>query len=264
MQSETGLSFLARLTPRPSGNQCLPHGLPPLSSQLTWMECQGAHLDQVDVIMAFLNDLTSRLTQELEASVLLLDCSHKFNIKTLVRLMEDKVKEEVESQASTLKDCGVERKERRLRSATQWDTVKTALSRLFILQLYTPMSQKQAILNLENILTENTNISSVIILGVNAFYHQVHLDEEVSYANYLKSLKTLITEACSVHKDKVKILAVELNIFGDKDDSEEDCITTVNHSSSLIIENSSEGLSVHFQGYSVPFSLDQNNMITWN
>ena len=126
------------------------------------------------------------------------------------------------------------------------------------------MSQKQAILNLENILTENTNISSVIILGVNAFYHQVHLDEEVSYANYLKSLKTLITEACSVHKDKVKILAVELNIFGDKDDSEEDCITTANHSSSLIIENSPEGLSVHFQGYSVPFSLDQNNMITWN
>ena len=265
MKSESGLSFLARLHPRPSGAQCLGPGLPPLSSHLTRLECQGAHLDPQDVITALITDMTGRLTHQLEASVVLLDCSHKFNIKTLARLLEDKVKEEVETEDRRLKDSGVEREERqerRVRSAGQWDMVKTALSRLSIIHIHTPHSLEMAILNLENILEENTNISSVIVLGVNAFYYQVHSDEEVSYMNYMKRLNTMLSEACSVHKDNVKILAVELNIFGDKADSEEDKIT-VNKTSSVVIENSSNGLSVHFQGHSVPFSFDKNNMITW-
>ena len=266
MQSESGLSFLARLHPRPSGSSCLGPGLPPLTSQLTRLECQGAHLDHQDVIVAAVTDITGRLTHQLEASVVLLDCSHKFNIKTLARLLEDKVKAEVEAEDRRLKDSGVEReerKERRVRSAEQWETVKTALSRLFIIHIHTPDSLEMAILNLENILAENTNISAVIILGVNAFYYQVHTDEEISYVKYMKRLHTMLTEACSVHKDTVKILAVELNIFGDKADSEEDKITH-NKPSSVVIENSASGLSVHFQGHSVPFSFDQNNMITWN
>ena len=266
MQSETGLSFLSRLTRRPCGERCLGPGLPRLSSQVTRVECHGSHLDQQDAIMAVINDITGRLTQQLEAGVLLLDCSHKFNTKTLARLLEANVKREVETENERLKESGVdreEREERRVRSAKQWETVKTSLSRLFIIHLHTPDSLELAINNLENILTENTSISSVILLGVNAFFHQVHSEEEVSYVKYMKRLNTMITEACSAHKDNVKILTVELNIFGDKADSEEDKMI-VNKPSSVIIENSPYGLSLHFQGQSVPFSLDQNNMILWN
>lgn len=266
MQSESGLSFLSRLSARPRGEECLGPGLPPLSCQLTRLECQGSHLDQQDVITAVVTDIAARLTQHLEASVVLLDCSHKFNIRTLTRLLEDNVKGEVETEDRRLRDSGMdreEREERRMKSARQWDTVKTALSRLFITHLHSPDSLELALLNLENILMENTNISSVILLGVNAFYHQVQSEEDLSYGKYMKRLNSMLTEACSLHKDSVKVLAVELNIFGDKADSEEDKVA-LTKPSSVIIENSANGLSVHFQGHRVPFNLDQNNMITWN
>ena len=69
--------------------------------------------------------------------------------------------------------------------------------------------------------------------------------------------------ACSDYRDSVKVLMVELNIFGDKVQDTEDQIAA-KKPSMVIVENSPEGLSVHFQGRSAAFSFDDNNMMTWN
>jgi len=266
MQSESGLSFLSRLCGRPSASQCLGPGLPPLSGQVTRVECQGSQVDHQDLLTALTIDITARLTNQLEAGVVLLDSSHKFNMRRLASQLEVRVRAQAEAQYKNMKEAGLSKEERhqgRMTAVKQWEAVRSALSRLLMVHVYTPDSLETSILNLENILAENTNISAVILLGLNAFYHQVQTEEGVSYTAYMKRLRTWITEACSDHKDTVKILSVELNIFGDKTNSEEDQVGA-SKPSSVVIENYSKGHSVHFQGQSAPFSFDKNNMITWN
>ena len=265
MQSESGLSFLSRVCGRPSAELCLP-GLPPLTSQLTRVECQGSHADHMDLLTALITDITGRLTHQLEAGVVLLDSSHKFSVRRLARLLEVNMRREAEAKYRDMKEAGLSKEERqqgRLTSVRQWEAVRTALTRLLMVHTHTPDSLETSILNLENILAENTNISAVILLGLNSFYHQVQAEEGISYSAYMKRLKSLIAGACSEHKDTVKILSVELNIFGDKTDSDEDQIGA-NKPSSIVIENSSNGQAVHFQGRSAAFSFDDNNMMTWN
>jgi len=262
MQTETGLSFLSRICGR-NKELSLGPGLPPLSSLVTRLESHGHHKDSLDLITALVTDITARLT--LETSVILIDCSHKFNIKKLSRLLGDRVRKQAEEESKKMKDAGLSREEReksRMTSYKQWEEVRNALSRLFILHVHTPDCLETSILNLNDIITANYNVSAVIVLGVNTFYHQLHKEEGINYFNYTKRMRSLIEESCSDYKDSVKILMVELNIFGDKTDSEDQI--AAKKPSMVIVENSSNGLSVHFQGRSAAISLDNNNMITWN
>lgn len=264
METESGLSFLSRLCGRPKCEDCLGPGLPPLSQQVTRLECHGRHLDTVDVVMAVITDITVRLTQQLEAGVILVDCSNKVNIKTIARLLEDRVRTQAESEYRAMKEDGLSKQERekgRMTAARQWEAVRKALARLFILHINKADCLETSILGLETILAENTNVSAVIILGLNAFYHQVHTEEGISYFYYMKRLRGQIAKATSDHKNSVKILSVELNVFGDKTHSNDR--SAAKNPSSVILENSSNGLFVHFQGQSAAFSFNKNNQITW-
>ena len=51
--------------------------------------------------------------------------------------------------------------------------LRSALSRLHILSVFTASSLEVTLLSLQDLVTENTDISAILTLGINSFYHQV-------------------------------------------------------------------------------------------
>ena len=57
-----------------------------------------------------------------------------------------------------------------------------------------------------------------VMLITNAFV-QVHNDEGVNYSAYMRRIKSLVLEGLGDTKDQVRVLAVEVNIFGENNES---------------------------------------------
>merc|ERR1712029_66328 len=114
-----------------------------------------------------------------------------------------------------------------------------SLSRLFMINVYTPDNFEISLISLSNLIMENTEVSAIIIFGVNSFYHQVSSDESISYNSYIRRLRQLTLEAVSDNKDQIRVLAVEMNIFGDSEPKHsQDCV---------IIKNTDTNISVCYK-----------------
>ena len=102
---------------------------------------------------------------------------------------------------------------------------------------------------------ENTAVSAIIIFGVNSFYHQFSSDESISYNSYIRRLRQLTLEAVSDNKDQIRVLAVEMNIFGDSEPKHsQDCV---------IIKNTEANISVCYKDSSAAFTLEKGGGVSW-
>ena len=277
---ESGLSFLSRLTTRPSIDTCLGPGLGPLSQFYTRVLVTGdTCLDSVGVINRYVTDVICRTIAQLPdrdqfeelgdvdgAGVVLVDCCHHISVESIAAELQRKLQVMASEHWRLMKEAGIKREERekrRITSSKQWEIVKNALSRLYIMKIYNPDNLELSLLSLNDLLLENTTISSIIIVGVNSFYHQVKDNDGVGYNSYIRRLKQLVKDGCGDISEHVKVLAVELNIFGENnneeiDESKKDIIVIKSNNN-----DKEEFYVVNFSGNSVKFKFDPKANITW-
>lgn len=229
---ESGLSLLSRLVARPRVDTCLGPGLGPLTHTYTCLSVTGEHQDSVSLLASYTLDLVirtllPRTVKEIElggceAGLVMVDCWHQLRLEQVASRLQETLREAAQQHYRSLKEAGLSREERegrRLTSSDQWAVVKASLSRLFLLTVFSPDSLEVTLVSLHSLLLENTCVSLVLISGVNSFYHQVHNDEGINYSAYMRRIKGLVLEGLGDTKDQVRVLAVEVNIFGENNES---------------------------------------------
>jgi len=269
---ESGLSVLARLCSRPSITNCLGPGLGQPNQQVTLIRHQGELGDTVDLLTGYVTELVCNLILPRNigdvviggcgAGVVLLDCDHHVKIKKVAMALQWRVGKVAEEHWKDMKEKGLTREDRemkRINSTMQWDIVKEALKRLYIMDIFDPVTLEVSLLSLQNIVVENTCISAVLINGINSFYHQVRGDSSISHSAYLKKLINLALEGCKDTSDDLKIFCVEHNLFSEKYDPEKD----ENSSSYVVIEKAEESFSVAFQGRKSLLSINHSGQVIW-
>ena len=268
MKVESGLSLLSRLVSRPNIDSVLGPEMRPLTSCWTSVLTMGDHQDMVTVQSNYILDLVTRtllprshgevVIGGLEAGLVMVDCCHQFDVETLTSLLQTRIRHIAETHFTTMRDAGVTRDLRdkqRLTSTDQWNIVKNSLSRLFIINVYNPDIFEISLISLSNLIMENAAVSAIIIFGVNSFYHQVSSDESISYNSYIRRLRQLTLEAVSDNKDQLRVLAVEMNIFGDSEPKHnQDCV---------IIKNTDTNISVCYKDSSSAFTLEKGGGVSW-
>jgi len=272
LKVESGLSVLSRLCSRPCIDNCLGPDLGKPSQQVTVIRGQGELGDTVDIFTGYVIEVVCNLTLPrvfgdvviggCGAGVVLLDCDHHIKVKMLAMALQRRVAMVAEHHWKDMKERGLGREDRekqRINSAMQWEIVKGALERLFMMDIFTPDQLEISLLSLQNILVDNITISAVLINGINSFYHQVRGDSSISHFAYLKKLLNLAVEGCKDTSEDLKILYVEHNLFGDKKDFEKD----ENSSSNVVIEKLETNFSVTFQGKKSKFSLNSRGQVLW-
>merc|ERR1719483_1552805 len=148
------------------------------------------------------------------AGAVLLDCDHHVKVKLVALTLQSRVARVAEQHLTEMKEKGLtkeDREKQRITSSMQWDIVKGALERLLVMNVYTPDHLEISLLSLQNVLMN----------GINSFYHQVR-GEGVSHSSYMKRLINLALAGCKDTSEDLKILYVEHNLFGDKNDFEKD------------------------------------------
>ena len=68
-------------------------------------------------------------------------------------------------------------------------------------------------------------------------FFQVHNEEGVNYSAYMRRIKSLALEGLGETKEQVRVLAVEVNIFGENSE-------TFSSDKRLVIRNNEEGVTL--------------------
>jgi len=267
---ETGLSLLSRLVTRPSVDDCLGPGIQTLGQMFTDVHVLGEYQDSVTVVTRFMSQVLTNviLVSQFknvdiggcDAGAVVVDCTHQMKTEQIAALLQIRVRKIAENHYRSLKEAGVKKEERnnkRLTSADQWEIVKTALSRFFLVNVYSPENLEITLLSLNNTLMENPSISAVFILGVNAFYHQAHSSDGIGYQSYLRRLRHLTIDSITDNQDQVRILVTEPNIFG------ENCEISEEKKDNIVIVNNEETLKVKYLDSEAKFLLHEDGEIKW-
>jgi len=274
LKVESGLSVLSRLCSRPAISTCLGPGLAEPKQQTTQIRCQGDNLgDTVGLLTSYVVEVVCNITLPkmlgdvivggCGAGVVLMDCDHHVKVKMVALALQRRVARVAEQHLKEMKGDGVkkeEREKRRINSTIQWDIVKGALERLLVMNVFTPDSLEISLLSLQNVLMDNTSVSAVLVNGINSFYHQVRSDSGISHSAYMKRLLNLALAGCKDTSEDMKILFVEHNLFGDKNEVEKD----ENSNSNVVIEKLETNFSVTFQGRKSQFSLNSAGQVLWS
>jgi len=272
LKVESGLSVLSRLCSRPSISSSLGPGLPAPKQQVTQVRCSSDMGDTMDLLTSYVVELLCNITLPkmvgevliggCGAGAVLLDCDHHVKVKMVALTLQSRVAKVAEQHLKEMKDRGHSRELRekqRITSSMQWEIVKGALERLLVMNVYTPDNLEISLLSLQNVLMDNTTISAVLINGINSFYHQVKGDTGISHSAYMKRLINLALTGCKDTSEDLKILYVEHNLFGDKNDFEKD-----EHSNSnVVIEKLETNFAVTFLGCKSQFSLNSSGVFMW-
>jgi len=273
LKVESGLSVLSRLCSRPGISNCLGPGLGQPKQQVTQIRCQGDKMgDTVDLLTGYVVELVCNLILPRMigdvmvggsgAGVVLMDCDHHVKVKMVALALQRRVAKVAEQHLKGMKEKGLKKEERekqRINSTLQWDIVKGALERLLVMNIYTSDNLEISLLSLQNVLIDNTSVSAVLINGINSFYHQVRGDSGISHSAYMKKLINLALEGCKDTSDDLKVLYVEHNLFGDKNEFEKD----ENSNSNVVIEKLETNFSVTFLGRKSQFSLNSSGQVVW-
>jgi len=272
LKVESGLSVLSRLCSRPSISSSLGPGLPQPKQQVTPVWCKSDNMvDTMGLLTSYVVELLCNITLPkmvgavlvggCGAGAVLLDCDHHVKVKMVALTLQSRVARVAEQHLTEMKEKGLtkeDREKQRITSSMQWDIVKGALERLLVMNVYTPDHLEISLLSLQNVLMDNTTISAVLINGINSFYHQVR-EEGVSHSSYMKRLINLALAGCKDTSEDLKILYVEHNLFGDKNDFEKD----ENSNSNIVIEKLETNFAVTFLGCKSQFSLNSSGQVMW-
>lgn len=266
MKVETGLTLLSRLVPRPALWDCVGPGLSPPTNLITNLVV-GVGEDMVEVVTnSYLLELISTVTLPPStrtgvvvggrgAGLVLVDCDHKLAMSQVAEVLGRKVKKVAETH---YKGLPKERRGERITSAEQWDLVRESLARILVMEVFNPDCLEVTLLSLQSVLEENTNISCVILLGLNSFYQQVKLETGVSYSTYMSRLVGMVETGCKGVAEELKVMVIEHNLFGDKSEKEDS-------DSKVIIENIDEGdgYLIVSGGSQARFTLGEDLRVTW-
>jgi len=272
LKVESGLSVLSRLCSRPSISTCLGPGLSEPTQQVTHVKFKG-NMDTVITSTSYVVEVLCNITlpkrvEEVvlggcEAGVIFLDCDHHVKVKMIALALQRKVAKVAGLHLKEMKENGVrkeERERRRINSTRQWEIVKSALERLLVMNIYSPDNLEISLLYLQNVLTDNTSISAVLVNGINSFFHQVRVDSGISHSAYIKKLTNLAVTACKDTSEGLKVLFVEHDLFGNKNEPEKD----ENSSSNVVIGQLDTNFYVSFLGRKSTFSLNCSGQVVWD
>lgn len=177
LKVESGASLLCRLVGRSGPGACLGPGLPvprpgPAPTRLL---TRGEAADTVQIRSALTVEMVVRATTA-GATVLLIDCDHHAGPDRVAGVLQTRAARQAAERDRELRAAGAGRAERvagRLGSSEQWELVAGALGRMLYKSVFTPDGLEMALLSLPTLTAEHTNLSLVIVSGVNTFYHQV-------------------------------------------------------------------------------------------
>ena len=87
---------------------------------------------------------------------------------------------------------------------------------------------------------------------------QAHKEQDIGYNSYLRKIRKLALEGVSEAGDQIKIIAVEMNIFGDNTFSDDNT-----KNDNIVIVNKAEKVTVKYQQSEAMFDINSEEGLKW-
>jgi len=253
---ENGLSVLSRLVVRSGVSGCLGPGDP--GEKELGVGCPITSLDWEDTdtaLEAYMIEVICKAVLPMvageglvpiggcEAGLLILDCDHRIKMTDIADALLRRVGKVAEEHYKKLPK---HRRNERLSGGRgeQWRVVRESMARISLIQVFDHDQLQLNLLSLPSLLRQKENVSCVLILGINMFYHQTRLNSPVSHRAHVAKL--LASAEIATKGYSVRLLYTEHRLFG-KDEENWDSAQGV------VVENleDEEGHSVTIDGGAV-------------
>jgi len=226
LEVESGLAVFARLAKRPKLSAWLGPNLPLPALPLV-LHCP------LSILSPYSLELAARAVLPREgprgvhlggaaAELVIVNANHTFSMGSLVNLLASRVRAAAAQHLATLPRQ--DRARLRLTSSMQWDIVRQAADRCHVLEPFTPLELELSFLSLKRVVQENINVAAVLVLGINAFFHQVRHESGTSQDAYIKKMRGYLESALGDLKDDVKAVIYQHNLFKESKEKSQDCI----------------------------------------
>lgn len=224
MESESGISLMARLAVRPQLNDLFGPNAGSPRNVVTPI-FSSTQISESVIFSAFVKDVICRMSLPKSykgvtiggcaAGVLFFNCDHHVKEEAIAEEMQRRVKVISEDYYKTLPK--EKRSTDRLTSRDQWEIVKRSLERVLILNVNKPSKFEISLVGLKKVFEANQSISLVIINSINTFFHQVSESTGVYHNVYLRRLLIHIVEAVENVNQNLRVIYTQLNLFNKED-----------------------------------------------